>query len=84
MSSYLRKRNDSQVVLLKERLAEEEKQKEINAMTKAFAEINPLDHSSTWSRLFFSWVAPVLKHSKKYQIDIEELGKVKLGDDVRE
>ena len=25
-----------------------------------------------------------MKHSKKYQIDIEELGKVKLGDDVRE
>ena len=28
------------------------------------------------------WVSPLLKHAKKYQVDIDELGEVRAEDDV--
>ena len=49
----------------------------------AFHNRNPVEEASWWSRLMFSWTSPVLGYSKKYQLDINELGNIRKKHDVR-
>ena len=35
-------------------------------MANAFKDKNAFENESLWSKLFFNWVRPVLKHAKKH------------------
>ena len=52
-------------------------------MKNAFKNKNAFESASCWSKIFFSWTSPVLEYSKKNQLKIEELGKVRPSHDVR-
>ena len=70
-------------MLLKERLIAEAEHRDRTKMKNFYPEgINPTSKAGICSRLFFSWVNPVLEHSKKYQCNIDDMGSVRLKDDV--
>ena len=57
--------------------------KEKEEMQELYTDKNPVETASWWSRLFFSWTTPVLEYSKKHQLDLNELGKVRPKLDVK-
>lgn len=61
----------------------EEKKSEREAMANAFKGENARHKAGCCSKLFFNWVSPVLKHSKKHSVDIEDLGVLRADQDVR-
>ena len=48
-----------------------------------YGDKNAYEAASCWSKLLFSWASPVLGYSKKYQLDIEDLGTIRESHDVR-
>ena len=83
-SFKLRERNDSETVLLREKLFNEEMERDRTAFEQEYEGVNAVDKANLFSKLFFRWVNPVLSRAKKHQIDIDELGQVSPKDDVRE
>ena len=84
MSYGIRQRNDSEVVLMRERLIAAETQRDKDSINQKYKNKNAIDEAGYFSCLFFSWVNPILNHSKKFQMDINELGTVRPEDDVRQ
>ena len=83
MSSYLIQKNDSGTSLINQGLEEDTTAKEQTKMRDAFGGKNAYESASCWSKLFFSWTAPVLDYSKKHQLNIDELGEVRSSHDVK-
>lgn len=83
MVDSLRKRNDSEIVIKREQRAREEIERDKGELPKKLDGINAVEKAGYFSRLFFSWAKPLLKHAKKYQVNIDELGVVREEDDVR-
>ena len=60
MSSYISQRNDSEVILIDHRVKKEAKAREHEKMKNAFRDKNAYESAGLWSKVFFSWTAPVL------------------------
>ena len=76
-TSTTQKSTDIEQGLASDKQIKEEK------MVNAIAEKNALEGESLWSKVFFSWVSPVLDKAKKSQMNVNELGNVRSSDDVK-
>ena len=65
-SFKLRERNDSETVLLREKLFNEEMERDRTAFEQEYEGVNAVDKANLFSKLFFRWVNPVLKRAKKH------------------
>ena len=65
-SFKLRERNDSESVLLKEKLFNDEMERDRAEFERQYEGVNAVDKANLFSKLFFRWVNPVLSRAKKH------------------